>query len=164
MPDLPRPRLGGSGNNNNTEPTRVVPSGSEDNGAVSTGGAPLNPGGAPNRDFTRVAPTISRSTAPSRPDARAARDERSAASGNAGAVAAATRAIEAGGGDTAMRYQQRAQLYLDSGDNTRAINDFQTAISAYNDMIARGDRVAVARAGIQAAQRGIQVARARSGR
>jgi tetratricopeptide (TPR) repeat protein len=164
MPDLPRPRLGGSGNNNNTEPTRVVPSDGEDDGAASTGGSPLNPGGAPNRDFTRVAPTGSRSTAPARPDARAARDVRSAASGNAGAVAAATRAIEAGGGDTAMRYQQRAQLYLDSGDNTRAINDFQTAISAYNDMIARGDRPAVARAGIQVSQRGIQVARARSGR
>jgi hypothetical protein len=167
MPDLPRPRLGGSGNannDNNTEPPRVVPPAGEDDGRASTGGTPLNPGGAPNRDFTRVAPTGSRSSAPPRPEARAIRDERSAAGGSLGAVVAATRAIEAGGGDTAMRYQQRAQIYLDGGDNTRAINDFQTAISAYNDMIARGDRIAVARAGIQASRRGIQVARTRSGR
>lgn len=131
-------------------------------GGASSGGAPLNPGGSPNRDYVRVAPTGGRAVP--RADARAARDERTATSGGSGAIAAASRAIEAGGGDTAVRYQQRAQLYLDSGDNVRAINDFQTAIAAYNDMIARGDRVALARTGIQASQRGMQIARARLGR
>jgi tetratricopeptide (TPR) repeat protein len=158
MPDLPRPRID-MPSGNNEEPTRIVP-GSGDGGGASSGGAPLNPGGAPNRDFTRVTPTAGRAAAPPRATAIAARDERIAASGNAGALAAASRAIESGG-DTAVRYQQRAQLYLDSGDSVRAINDFQTAIAAYRDMIVRGDRTALARAGIAASQRGIQVARAR---
>jgi hypothetical protein len=100
---------------------------------------------------------------PPRADAAAARDERAAASGNANAIAAATRAIEAGGSDTALRYQQRAQLYLDAGDGARAINDFQSAIAGYNDMIGRNDRVALARASIAACNRGIQIARSRSG-
>jgi hypothetical protein len=72
-----------------------------------------------------------------------------------------SRAIESGGPDVAVRYQQRAQLYLQNGDGARASSDFQAAISAYNDMIARGDRVAIARSGIAACRRGLQMAQAR---
>jgi Flp pilus assembly protein TadD len=158
MPDLPRPRIplpAGDGG----EPAHGVAGGGAAGGA-SSGGEPLNPGGAPNRDFTRVTPTSGRAAAPPRAAALAARDERFAASGNAGAIAAATRAIESGD-DSAVRYQQRAQLYLVSGDNGRAVNDFRSAIAGYNDMIARGDRVALARAGIAASRSGIEVARKR---
>jgi hypothetical protein len=153
MPDLPRPRI--------PLPTpEASGNGDLNSGSASSGGAPLNPGGAPNHDYTRVTPTAGRAVAPPRAAALAARDERLAASGNANAIASVTRAIESGD-DVAVRYQQRAQLYLSSGDSARAIQDFQSAIAGYNDMIARGDRVPLARAGIAASRRGIQVAQTR---
>jgi len=100
-----------------------------------------------------------------RPESRAAGEERDArtsarAGDNADAIARLSRALENGGGDTAFRYQQRAQLYMQNGEPNRAINDFQAAIAAYNDMIGRGERVNFARSGIRASERGIQLARA----
>ena len=85
----------------------------------------------------------------------------SRAGDNSAAIARMTRSIENGGGDTGFRYQQRAALQLQNGDANSAINDYQSAIAAYNDMIARGERVSSARSGIQACQRGIQIAQAR---
>jgi hypothetical protein len=138
-----------------------------ESGAASSGGAPVPVGGAPGRSFVRVAPPAGTGLAPTRSAARAARDERTATTpggaGNSGAVESISRAIDAGGSDIATRFQQRAQIYLNSGENTRAINDFQSAIAAYNDMINRGDRVFLARAGIQSCQRGIQIAQSRTG-
>jgi tetratricopeptide (TPR) repeat protein len=139
----------------------VAPS---ENGGASPGGNPLGPTGAPPKDYTRVAPAGA--TPVARPENRAANDERNARSdAQAGRSDAAidnlSRAIESGGPDVALRYQQRAQLYLQNGDGARASSDFQAAISAYNDMIARGDRVAIARSGISACRRGLQMAQAR---
>lgn len=177
-PSMPRPApatSGATGSRNTGASTVAAPpqpairtdGAGGDTGSASVGpssGAPFSPNGSADRDFTRVSPGGGRAAAPPRAEARAAREEREATGGNTDAIAAATRAIEAGGGDTALRYQRRAQLYLDGGDTIRAINDFQTAISAYNDMISRGDRVSLARSGIQASQRGIQIARTRAGR
>jgi tetratricopeptide (TPR) repeat protein len=139
----------------------VAPS---DNGGTSANGNPLGPTNAPNKDYVRVAP--GGTTPVARPENRAANDERNArADVQAGRSDAAinnlSRAIESGGPDVALRYQQRAQLYLQNGDGARASSDFQAAISAYNDMIARGDRVAIARSGISACRRGLQMAQAR---
>lgn len=133
-------------------------------GGASTGGAPVNTSGSPNREVVRVAPGAARPAV--RPESRAAGDETAAgADAQSGRPNAAlerlSRAIESGGEDIAFRLQQRAQLYLQSGDGSRAIADFQSAIGAYNDMIGRGDRVAMARSGIASCQRGIQLAQAR---
>ena len=121
-------------------------------------------GNGENTDYVRVAP--SNTVRPvARPESAAAGDERAAGSSarsgdSSAALARMTRSIESGG-DTAFRYQQRAQLQLQNGDANSAINDYQSAIAAYNDMIARGERVNNARAGIAACQRGIQIAQAR---
>ena len=159
-PSLPPPRLGAPAPPDDT--VRIAPN---DGGQASSGGVPLNPGGTPGQGYVRVSPG-GNARPPARPDSAAASDERasgsSARNGDSdAAIARMSRSIESGGGDTAFRYQQRAQLYLQSGDNNRAINDYQAAIAAYNDMIARGERASFARSGIQASQRGIQVAQSR---
>jgi tetratricopeptide (TPR) repeat protein len=169
-PSNPGSTPGAPGGNDSTAPSPtpapvpapgVAPS---ENGGASASGNPLGPTGAPPRDYTRVAPAGASPVA--RPENRAANDERNARSdAQAGRADAAidnlSRAIESGGPDVALRYQQRAQLYLQNGDGARASSDFQAAISAYNDMIARGDRVAIARSGISACRRGLQMAQAR---
>lgn len=164
-PAMPTPRLGTSASPDDT--VRIAPStsGAASDGGASSGGAPLNPGGAAGRGYVRVSPGGATRPA-ARPENAADGDERaagsSARSGDSdAAISRMTRSIESGGGDTAFRYQQRAQLYLQSGDNNSAINDYQSAIAAYNDMIARGERVSFAQSGIRASQRGIQIAQAR---
>jgi tetratricopeptide (TPR) repeat protein len=151
---------------NNTPPAPSPAPGSApaDSGGASASGNPLGPTGAPSKDYVRVAPAGG--TPVARPENRAANDERNARNdAQAGrpnaAIESLSRAIESGGPDVAVRYQQRAQLYLQNGDGARASSDFQAAISAYNDMIARGDRVAIARSGIAACRRGLQMAQAR---
>jgi hypothetical protein len=66
--------------------------------------------------------------------------------------------------DRAYRLQQRALLRLEAGDNSGAIADFQAAISAYNEQISRGTRVAEARRGISSSQSGLRLAQANSRR
>lgn len=157
-PRMPPPRLGAPATPDDT--VRIAPSG----GSTSSGGAPVDPSGARDRGYVRVNPGATR--APARPENTAAGNESAAggsarAGDSAAAISRMTRSIESGGGDTAFRYQQRAGLYVQSGDYSRAINDYQSAIAAYNDMIARGERVSFARSGIQASQRGIQLAQSR---
>jgi hypothetical protein len=62
------------------------------------------------------------------------------------------------GGDTGYRYQQRASMFLDRGDYSRAADDYQAAIAAYNDQLRRGERVSQAHNGIEAARNGLRVA------
>lgn len=146
---------------------RALPQESGDSGASSTGGSPLNPAGAAGRGYIRITPARpSTAVAPVRPANRALEAERAATtSSSAGrserAIQNVTTAIEDGantGKDTGWRYQQRALLFLEKGDNTRAANDFQLAISAYRDQIGRGERVSESRAGINACQSGLRLA------
>jgi hypothetical protein len=100
---------------------------------------------------------------PQRPAARASDAERDAAAAARGgsttqAIDGLTAAINANSSDAGFRFQQRAQLFLGQGDYSRAADDFQSAISAYNDQIARGDQVASARAGLRAARSGLNLA------
>jgi Tfp pilus assembly protein PilF len=139
-----------------------------DNGASSSGGGPVNTTGAGMRGYIRLQPprpgaavrpsSSTRATNAERAaieDIRAGREER--------AIDNITTAIEADG-DTGWRYQQRALLFLDRGDNQRAADDFQTAINAYRDQIRRGERVSEARAGIKACQSGLRLAMSNSRR
>jgi hypothetical protein len=137
-----------------------------DGGGASSGGAPLNPSGSGTRGYFRV--TTNRANtgaAPARPDSRA-RDAENDAREDARsgrterAITRTTAAIE-GGRDTGWRYQQRALLKLENGDNASAADDFQTAIAAYRDQIARGISTDEARAGISACQSGLRLAQAR---
>jgi hypothetical protein len=123
----------------------------------------LNPAGSGTRGYIRI--TGNRPAAPARPEAgsraaeAAARD--AAAAGRTGsAISSASSAIE-GGRDTGWRYQQRALLFLEQGDNARAADDFRTAIAAYRDQINRGVNVDQARIGIDACQNGLRLAQLR---
>jgi tetratricopeptide (TPR) repeat protein len=122
----------------------------------------MNPGGTGPRGYIQLRNPRPGSAAPSRAGNQAGDAERSAANeGRAGrneqAIERITSAIEADG-DTGWRYQQRALLFLERGDNQRAADDFQTALNAYRDQIRRGERVAEARAGIRACESGRQLA------
>lgn len=130
-------------------------------GGTSTGGAPVNPAGTSDRSYVQVGPSGRSPMA--RPENNAAADEQAAGndarSGRAdSAVERLSRSIDSGGSDVAFRLQQRAQMYMQSGDGARAVADFQAAINAYEAMISRGDRVSIARSGIQACRRGMQLA------
>jgi hypothetical protein len=99
--------------------------------------------------------------APPRPERVASAAERAAsADARAGnpdrAIARVTSTM--GTGDTAWNYQQRGLLFLEKGDNARAIDDFQSAIAAYRDQVRRGVRVAEAQAGIRACLSGWKTA------
>ncbi len=130
-------------------------------GAASAGGAPVNPAGTSDRSYVQVGPSGRSPMA--RPENNAAADEQAAGndarSGRAdSALERLSRSIDSGGSDVAFRLQQRAQMYMQSGDGARAVADFQAAINAYEAMISRGDRVSIARSGIQACRRGMQLA------
>jgi hypothetical protein len=150
------------------EVVQAVPSG--DGGATTSGGGPVNPGGSTRRGSVRVISRPSPAQAPARPEnaARgaedAARDD--ANSGRTGqAIGRTTTAINSSSDfDRAYRLQQRALLRLEAGDNSGAIADFQAAISAYNEQISRGTRVAEARRGISSSQSGLRLAQANSRR
>lgn len=134
-----------------------VPSGS------STGGAPLNPAGSGTRGYIRV--TGPRPAPPARPDSRSTRAEEAAreaarAGRTGSAISSATASIE-GGRDAGWRFQQRALLFLEQGDNARAADDFRTAISVYRDQINRNINVEQARSGLDACQNGLRLAQLR---
>ncbi|HEX8551547.1 MAG TPA: hypothetical protein VF681_08315 [Abditibacteriaceae bacterium] len=146
-----------------SETVRALPMTSQPAFGTGTGG-PTNPSGAGPRGYIRITGPNSTS-APARPESRsraaeaAAREE--ARAGRTGsAISSATNSIE-GGRDTGWRYQNRALLFLEQGDNARAADDFKTAIAAYRDQINRNINVDQARAGIDACQSGLRLAQAR---
>jgi tetratricopeptide (TPR) repeat protein len=131
---------------------------------LPSGGTPaLNPAGSSARGYVRITQGRVGSILPSRPSASANTAERAAAAAARGgstaqAIDGLTNAINANSGDAGFRFQQRAQLFLSQGDYARAADDFQSAISAYNEQINRGDQVASARAGLRAARSGLNLA------
>ena len=150
-------------------PVRVLPSNS---GAPvpNVGGAPLRPGGAPGRGYVRVqGGRLGSAPLPQRPGATARGAEQGAgAAARTGqtnqAIERITAAINADPSDAGFRLQQRASLFLDNSDFTRAADDYQAAISAYQDQINRGENVATARAGLRSARSGLNLALAAAGR
>lgn len=134
----------------------------------STGGGLFNPNSSP-RGYIRIDPV--RPSNPVRPaprpgnEARAAENaaSRAGAAGRAGDVVPnLTRSIERQ--PTGYVYQQRAIAFMERGDNARAVDDFQSAISAYQDQIRQNQNVEDARNGIQACRSGLQLAMSRMGR
>lgn len=131
---------------------------------IGSDSAPLNPAGAGNRNYVRITQgRVGGSSVPQRSSSQADADERGAANASrAGqtdqAVNRITAAINSNPGDAGFRYQQRATLFLDRGDYTRAADDFQAAISAYNAQIERGEQVDAARAGLRTARSGLNAA------
>lgn len=150
-------------------PIQGLPQDNGDSGASSSGGSPLNPAGAAGRGYIRITPPrpATGSVAippPVRPANRVVQAERAAntdirAGRGERAIQNITSAIADGGGkDTGWHYQRRALLFLERGDNQRAVDDFQTAMSAYRDQIRRGENVSEAQSGIQACQSGLRLA------
>jgi hypothetical protein len=138
-------------------PFSALPAPSGNASGRSSNGTPISSEGAGRRGYIRVTgERIPVSAAPPRPETRTRASEDSArtdaASGRVdSAIDKTTAAIDNGrGGDTAWRYQQRALLHLERGDNREAIDDFQTAIAAYRDQISRNVRPNDAQAGITA--------------
>lgn len=144
-------------------PPPVIPSPLTNPPATSVlppGPPALNPAGAAGRGYVRITQGRVGSLAPQRSSSRAGDAERSAAAAarsgsTTQAIDGLTAAINANASDAGYRFQQRAMLFMGQGDYSRAIDDFQAAISAYNDQIARGDQVASARAGLSAARSGL---------
>ena len=141
----------------------VTPSyGQSNNNIASSGGAPFGANRPKNSGSITLSPRRSPDAAAPRPSNSARNSERAAANAsNAGrgndAIDSINSALQSGG-DTGWRYQQRALLFLERGDNQRAADDFQTAIAAYRDQINRGERSSEAKAGIQACQSGLRLA------
>ncbi len=164
---IPAPRIDQGGPPTVFQP--VLPpgdnSGAAPSGGASSGGAPLNPAGAPAPGYIRINQgRIPASAAPSRPAAAARGDEtRAAASARGGQTDAAIGKLTSAmnntdNGEVGFLYQQRATLFLQRGDYSRAADDFQTAISAYTDQITRGDDLAAAKAGLRASRSGFNLA------
>ena len=124
----------------------------------------LNPAGASDRGFVRVQGGVgTNGVVPAQPAGVARQSEQNAsAAARQGqtdeAINQLSQAIRADADNAGFRYQQRAALFLQRGDNARARDDFQSAISAYQGQIARGENVAAARRGIQSARSGLNVA------
>ena len=160
-----RPVTGGSGASTPATPTVILPAPARGPGTSSpaaTGGKPLSPAST-RPGYVRVTtdqPGLA--AAPARPENRARAEENAAlrdarAGRTSGAIDRATASLD-GGRDAGWSYQQRALLKLESGDNAGAANDFQSAITAYREQIARGTRVDDARRGIAACQSGLRLA------
>jgi tetratricopeptide (TPR) repeat protein len=136
-------------------PVTVLPSGSS---------PALNPAGASGRGYVRITQgRIGTSALPQRPSSQGNNDERGAAAASRNgqseqAIDRLTSAINANASDAGYRYQQRAQLFLNRGDYSRAADDFQAAMSAYRAQIDRGEQVAAARAGYNSARSGLNLA------
>ncbi|MBW3636757.1 MAG: hypothetical protein KY445_09890 [Armatimonadetes bacterium] len=148
--DLPSPDIA-------TAPTAAPP--------VRIGsGSPLNPAGAGDRNYVRITQgRVGSSTVPQRSSSQANESERGAANASRTgqsdqAINNLTAAINSDPGGAGYRYQQRATAFLDRGDYARAADDFQSAISAYNAQIERGEQVAAARAGLRTARSGLNAA------
>lgn len=153
-------------------PFPVLPAGSSNEAprsGRSSNGTPLSSDGAGPRGYVRVTgQRVPVASAPTRPEntVRATEDaarEDAAAGRTDRAIERTTSAIDSGrGGDTGWRYQQRALLNLERGNNNQAIDDFQTAIAAYRDQINRNIRPDEARSGIAACQSGLRLAQTRA--
>ena len=105
----------------------------------------------------RYSPTAAPARASGRVEAAESAAARAAGRGSASdTAAAASRAIRVDG--TGWNYQTRALALLERGDYQSAAADFQSAISAYRDQKARGERVSEADAGIRACQSGLALA------
>jgi hypothetical protein len=65
--------------------------------------------------------------------------------------------LGAGTGDAADLHLHRGNLYMQTTENDAARADYNAAISIYNDRIRRGINVVESRAGVAAAQRGLQM-------
>ena len=124
----------------------------------------LNPAGSPNRGYVRVTEgRVGNGVIPSQPSAVARDNERqandAARNGQSDqAISQLSQAIRADSDNAGFRYQQRATLFLQRGDYSRATDDFQSAISAYQAQISRGDDVAQARRGLSSARSGLNLA------
>ena len=124
----------------------------------------LNPAGSPNRGYVRVTESrVGNGVIPAQPSAVARENERAAndAARNGQsdtAISQLSQAIRADSDNAGFRYQQRATLFLQRGDYSRASDDFQSAISAYQSQIANGDDVAGARRGLNSARSGLTLA------
>lgn len=124
----------------------------------------LNPAGSGGRGYVRITQgRVGTSTVPARSSAQASAQERNAANAartgqSERAINSLSNAINSDSSDAGFRFQQRATLFLQNGDYRRAADDFQSAISAYNDQINSGESVASARAGLRAARSGLNLA------
>lgn len=142
MPSAPEPRQ------------RVLPP--SDNG--------LNPAGSPGRGYVRVTEgRVGNGVIPAQPGNVARQNENdandSARNGQTDqAISQLSQAIRADSDNAGFRYQQRATLFLQRGDYSRASDDFQSAISAYQGQIGRGDDVAQAKRGLSSARSGLNLA------
>ena len=133
---------------------RVLPPG--DNG--------LNPAGSPGRGYVRITEgRVGNGVIPAQPSSVARQNESSA--GDAArngqtdqAISQLSQAIRADSDNAGFRYQQRATLFLQRGDYNRASEDFQAAISAYQNQINSGNDVAQARRGLSSARSGLNLA------
>lgn len=156
---LPRPRVSLPAPGNAEEPpVRALP---------PAGGAPLNPSGSADRGYIRVREgRVGTGVLPARPDNQAREDERAAnaaaRSGQTDAAISRLSAAISADPDDGFRFQQRAMLFMERGDYRRAADDFQSAISSYQNQIDRGEQVAQARAGLRAARSGLNLALSRS--
>ena len=121
----------------------------------------LNPAGAPGRGYVRITEgRVGSGVVPSQPGNVARENENNAnnaaRSGQTDqAISQLSQAIRADSDNAGFRYQQRATLFLQRGDYSRASDDFQSAISAYQSQISRGDNVAQAKSGLNSARSGL---------
>ncbi|RYE69249.1 MAG: hypothetical protein EOO81_08670 [Oxalobacteraceae bacterium] len=179
-PPAPSANNTGGGNNGSSSGSPIVlpppqapigASGGNDSSRIrvgSLGTNPLNPGGSPQEGRIRITQgsLSSRPATPPRTGTVAQGNERAAAAAAANgnqdrAINGLTNAINSSGSDQGFLLQQRAMAFMDRGDNARAVEDFQAAISAYQDQIGRGDNVASAQAGLRSARSGLNLALSR---
>ena len=59
--------------------------------------------------------------------------------------------------DAAYKYQMRALIYVEQGNNARAASDFQSAIALYQRQLTRGQNVEEARRGLQACRQALSL-------
>lgn len=143
--------------------------GNADNGAGAAGssaqGGMFNPANTP-RGYIRIDPV--RPANPAAPVARPANEaraaenaaSRAASSGRANDVVSnLNRSIERQA--TGYTYQRRAMAFMEQGDYSRAADDFQSAIAAYQDQIRQNQNVEDARNGIQTSRSGLNLALSR---
>lgn len=145
-------------------PTPPPPAGAGSPGGSSVGGSPVNPAGSGTRGYIRITgsrganPPVRSEVRSRTSEERALEDARAGRIGNA--ISGTSSSIESGR-DTGWRYQQRALLFLEQGDNGRAADDFKIAIAAYKDQIGRNVNTEQARVGIEACQNGLRLAQLR---
>ncbi len=141
-------------------PAPAAPVAPGDGGGNSRGGGLFNPGSQP-RGVIRVDPVRPMGATASRPANVVRRSEASAAAaaaqGNSGRVVSsmsdAIQRLPSG-----YAYQRRAMAFLDQADYSRAADDFQSAIGAYNEQINRNQDVEEARNGLRTSQSGLRMA------